>query len=135
MRKIYGLMFVVIVLMQLACARQDSAIVNENLSVSEARQLIEKSKNDTNFVLLDVRTPQEYEAGHIAGAKLLNFRSPDFEEQVKNLPKNKSYLLYCRTGHRSGMAKEIFKKYGLKVQHMVGGITAWKEKGLPVTNE
>lgn len=83
--------------------------------------------------LLDVRKPDEYATGHIAGAHNLDVLDPSFEiESVKVLPKDKTIAVYCGTGRRSAMAAEKLEKEGFNVINLEGGITAWKEAGLPV---
>ncbi len=134
-RLIMFLIFIAGLILFLVMENKNSVSDTENLTVKQAYELIRDSEGDSSFVLIDVRTPAEYEVEHIDHARLLNFRSENFEKEVKQLPKDKQYLLYCRTGHRSGMAKEVFKTFGLKVQHIIGGITEWKKQGLPVTNE
>jgi rhodanese-related sulfurtransferase len=83
--------------------------------------------------LIDVRTPEEFAAGHIAGAVNIDYKAEDFADQVARLPKDRDYILYCRTGHRSGLAQEKMQGLGFRnISHMNGGITAWQEGGLPV---
>lgn len=83
--------------------------------------------------LLDVRKPDEYATGHIAGAHNLDVLEPSFEiESLKILPKDKTIAVYCGTGKRSAMAAEKLEKEGFKVINLEGGVTAWKEAGLPV---
>lgn len=84
--------------------------------------------------LLDVRTPQEYAEGHIDGALNINVQSDDFKQMAeKELSKDSTILVYCRSGRRSMDAAEILTKLGYKVVNLKGGIIEWKEDGLPVT--
>lgn len=101
-----------------------------------AKKIIDNSRNDSNMVLVDVRSPEEYQDGHIEGARNINFLSPDFKEKISLLDKNKTYVLYCRSGHRSGLALKIFMDNGFKnVYHIKGGIINWKNKKLPVFSD
>lgn len=85
-------------------------------------QLVEVLK-DEFLVVVDVRTAEEYQTGHIKGARLIDFRSPAFTAKINKLDKKKTYLLYCRSGNRSGQAMAIFKKNGFtKVYNQQGGI-------------
>lgn len=68
--------------------------------------------NDPNTVLLDVRTPGETDRGVIDGAVLLDYRSSDFKEKVAALDKDKTYLVYCQSGGRSGKACTMMQKMG-----------------------
>ncbi len=100
------------------------------LSATEAKELIDNGEGGYGPAILDVRTPEEYESGHIPGARLVNFNSPDFAAQVEKLPKNDSYLLYCRSGKRSAKAAALLREKGFSdVADMKGGIEAWKEEG------
>lgn len=77
-------------------------------------------------VILDVRSAGEYSGGKIRGARNLDFTSAAFANQVKNLPKDKTYLLYCRSGNRSGQACEIMADLGFeKLKNLSGGILRW----------
>jgi rhodanese-related sulfurtransferase len=84
-------------------------------------------------VLLDVRTPGEFATGTIKGSKNIDFNSPDFEKELAKLDKSETYLVYCRSGNRSGQALPILKKLKLaKLYHLDGGLNAWKKAGHPV---
>ena len=79
-------------------------------------------------VLLDVRTPEEYESGYIGKATNFNVMdSLSFLQSISNLDRNKKYLLYCKSGRRSGKALVIMKNKGFKkIHHLRGGVTDWK---------
>ncbi len=84
-------------------------------------------------ILLDVRTPGEFATGTIKGSKNIDFNSKSFEKDLAKLDKSKTYLLYCRSGNRSGQALPVFKKLRFaKLYHLDGGIKAWKAAGNPV---
>ena len=87
-----------------------------------------------NPVVIDVRRPEEYAAGHLEAAALqLDYYAPDFKERLGKLDKGAPYLIYCRSGHRSGLALGIMKELGFTDIHDIeGGITAWTAAGLPV---
>ncbi len=102
----------------------------KDISVEKAHALIQRNKNNPNFVILDVRTPKEYRQGHIKGAINLNFFSKGFFEKISKLPKEKTYLIYCRSGHRSAVVKRMMSAEGFKnIYNMEGGILAWLSKG------
>ncbi|MCC6685252.1 MAG: rhodanese-like domain-containing protein [Bacteroidia bacterium] len=85
---------------------------------------------------LDVRTPQEWNKGHIQGALHLDLFNDNFESELKKLDKNKVYYVYCAVGGRSAEACEMMVKMGFKnVYNMQGGFNAWSKAGLPVTNK
>jgi rhodanese-related sulfurtransferase len=83
--------------------------------------------------LLDVRTPQEYTKGHLTNSRNLDIFNDNFKEELTKLDKTKPYYVYCHSGGRSMEAAELMQEMGFtKVYNMTGGITAWKEAGLPV---
>ena len=85
-----------------------------------------------DFVILDVRTPAEYGDGRIAGAYMIDYRSPGFKEDVGKLDRGRTYLVYCRVGNRSGSAVKLMNEMAFRrIYHLEGGITRWKDEGLP----
>jgi rhodanese-related sulfurtransferase len=106
----------------------------KDVSPQEANSLLQKNKNNRNFVILDVRTPAEFKEGHIAGAINIDYHAPTFKEQLNGLDKTKVYLLYCRTARRSRAALEMMRELGFQeVYRMLGGIVGWQAEGLPTT--
>lgn len=84
--------------------------------------------------VLDVRTKDEYDSGHIKGAKNLDVTSPDFiKEAEEMLPKDVPLAVYCRTGKKSTMASNMLSEDGYNIINLDGGITAWEAAGLPIT--
>ena len=84
-------------------------------------------------ILLDVRTPGEFATGTIKGSKNIDFNSRSFEADLSKLDKSKTYLVYCRSGNRSGQALPVFQKLKFaKLYHLDGGIKAWETAGQPV---
>lgn len=84
-------------------------------------------KEDENSVILDVRTPEEYEEKHIPNSTLINVQdAQNFVSEIEKLDKNKAYYVYCRSGGRSAMAANIMEQMGFKeVSNLEGGITDW----------
>jgi rhodanese-related sulfurtransferase len=101
-----------------------------DIAPQEAARFVETAKP----VVVDVRRPEEYAAGHLAAASLqLDYYAPDFRDQLAKLDKNAHYLIYCRSGHRSGLALAIMRELGFTDAHdIAGGINAWTAAGLPV---
>jgi len=107
----------------------------EDVTPPEAAALIESHLGDPDFVILDVRTLEEYNAGHLEGAVSLCVlcQSPDFLDAAISIGKSKTYLVYCRTGRRSVTAVTIMAENGFpNLYNMTGGITQWISDGLPV---
>ena len=85
-----------------------------------------------NLVILDVRTPEEFAEGHLDGAVMIDFYRADFADQLAELDPNAPYLLYCRSGNRSGQTTAIMEELGFSdVADIDGGILAWNQAGLP----
>jgi rhodanese-related sulfurtransferase len=102
----------------------------KNISVEDAAHLL---KEDPKIIVLDVRTPDEFKAGHIPGAKNLDFFGDDFAKQVAALDKSKTYLVHCAAGHRSAQACKVFEKENFpSVLHLSEGFKAWEKAGKPV---
>jgi len=87
-----------------------------------------------DLVVLDVRTPEEFAEGHLEGAVLVDFYDADFADQLAALDPDVPYLLYCRSGNRSGETLGVMEQLGFtSVANVDGGIIAWADAGLPVT--
>jgi rhodanese-related sulfurtransferase len=103
------------------------------ITVSDANTSIQKNSGNANFVLLDVRTADEFNSGHLAGAINLDYYAADFKANIAKLDKNKQYLVYCRTGIRGAASVQIMLNLGFtKTQNMAGGITEWTQEGYAV---
>lgn len=88
---------------------------------------------DSEAVLLDIRTPEEYAEARIPGAVNIDFYAADFADQLAQLDADGNYVVYCRSGNRSSQAMPIFEDLGFNsVTDVDGGIVAWYEAGLPV---
>ena len=91
-------------------------------------------KTNSEIVLLDVRTPEEVQAGIIAGAKNINYNAESFAHSLDSLDHSKTYFVYCAAGKRSGKALDLMKEKGFQhVTSLEGGIKSWTSNGLPVT--
>lgn len=102
----------------------------KHINAQEADKLLKENKS---VVVLDIRTPEEYAGGHIAGAKNIDFLDNDFEKSLKGLDKSKAYLVHCASGGRSSQSLEQFQALGFKsVYHLDGGFNSWKKAGKPV---
>ena len=115
------------------CALDETAII-EDITPQEAFTLIQNNQNNPDFVIIDVRTPEEFTEGYIENAVNIDFYSKTFQDELDNLDKNKPYLIYCRSGSRSGNALNIMKELNFReAYNILGGINAWKKEGLPTT--
>ena len=85
---------------------------------------------DTDFILVDVRTTEEYESGHIQDAINFDFYSESFQNDILTLDKSSSIILYCRTQNRSTKTANYLKENGYKeIIVLAGGITSWVKNG------
>ena len=102
----------------------------KNVTINEAEKII---KTDPKVVVIDVRTPEEFKTGHIAGAKNIDFNGNDFEKQIEALDKSKTYIVHCAAGGRSAQACKIIEQVKLpSVYHMNEGFKAWERAGKAV---
>lgn len=87
---------------------------------------------DAAATILDIRTAEEFSQGHVYGAVNVDFyQTAQFEAYLDQLDKAKPYLIYCRSGNRSGQALKIMETKGFtKVTNLKGGIAAWQAAGL-----
>lgn len=100
-----------------------------NLSVAD----FETSIAQTSIQLLDVRTPGEYESGHLGNALLADWNNrEEFKKRVKALDKNIPIYTYCLSGARSNAAAAWLNENGYTAYNLAGGINAWKRAGKPV---
>lgn len=116
-----------------ACGGGSSTRVIATVSPQDASVRL---ADDPAPVLLDIRTPEEVAAGHLGGSVNIDFYEADFADRIAELDRDASYVVYCRSGSRSGQAMELFDSLGFAdVTEIDGGIVAWSAAGLPVTIE
>ena len=98
-----------------------------------AAETIDDKLGSSGFVLLDVRTPEEYSEGHIAGSANVDFYEGEFADRIAELDRNAEYVVYCRSGNRSGQTTELMRELGFtNVTDIGGGIVEWQAAGLPI---
>lgn len=102
------------------------AFSQKSISSSEAVQLI----HDTNeLLIIDVRTPIEYDSTAIQNAMNIDVKSNNFQENIQKIDKTKPILVYCRSGRRSLMAMNTMQQLGFaEVYNLLGGIIAFKKE-------
>ena len=110
-----------------ACAEEPR---KEDISCKQAWELIQKHKADTNFVIVDFRPKEIFDEAHIEDAIYFDVFDKGIDEWLKGLDKNRTYLIYCTIGFRSGIGLEKMKKLGFKnIYHMYQGLERWQEEG------
>lgn len=102
-----------------------------SVSADDAFDVVFESPPE-GLVVLDVRTSEEFAGQRLPDATMIDFYSPDFAQQIADLDRDAPYLLYCRSGNRSGQAAELMEELGFTdVQDVDGGIVSWLEAGHP----
>ena len=103
-----------------------------DLKVDEFEKMLSE---DRTVQLVDVRTPEEYAAGHLDGAVNIDWYADSFMEQVEaKLTKDRPVMVYCRSGKRSAAAAAKLDGYYFKTYNLIGGYMAWTEAGKPTVN-
>lgn len=103
------------------------------VDAAKAKDIIAQRQGQANFVILDIRTPKEFRKGHIEGAIYVDYHNDAFKQNLDKLDKNPTYLLYCRSGGRTGRSLALFEELGFKsIVHMKHGLREWKELGFPL---
>lgn len=104
----------------------------KDVTPQESSEIIKENINNSEFVLLDVRTPSEFQSGHLERAINVDYQS-NFKIEIQKMDKGKKYLLYCKSGIRSANAMQVMRHFGFEeVYNMLGGISYWVDEGRPV---
>ena len=126
LKKISILLSIIIGLTLLNC-KQGTAQQSTLLEPQEFKEFL--SANEV--LLVDVRTPREFNSGHIENAININFLSAEFEKEIKKLDSTKTLVIYCRSGNRSSKSTSKFVKAGFKQFYdLKGGVLNWQKTGL-----
>lgn len=124
------LLFALLLIMGLQACNSSNAQTAQikRITNDELKELLSNS----SVQLVDVRTPQEYNQGHIGDAQLIDFMRPDFKEKVSKLDKDQPIVVYCAVGGRSYQSTEVLKSLGFKeIYDLKRGIAGWAQAGLP----
>jgi phage shock protein E len=102
--------------------------MNEVINLN-ALNFNDRINNDTSAIIIDVRTPQEFNEGHLPKSVLIDIYNPTFAEKINLLDKTKTYYIYCRSGNRSYHAGVFMLDNGFtNVHHLEEGIISWTDK-------
>ena len=128
------ILFAVMLTMASVQAEEEQVTAVDKIEVTDAKEYV--ARHD-NAIIMDVRTPVEYDMSHITGALNANVQDDDFESMVAGLDKDKTYLVHCTKNPadgRSSRALETLQQMGFKnLYSLEGGYVAWKEAELPLT--
>jgi phage shock protein E len=128
--RLLGLLVVLATLVAACSSGTDTATI-ELVSLEQAAGVIED--DPAGLVVLDIRTPEEYDTARLADAVNVDFYDTDFADQLDELDKNDPYVMYCNSGNRSSEAVKTMKDLGfVEVYEIDGGIVNWFKSGYPV---
>jgi rhodanese-related sulfurtransferase len=126
-------LFATLFLLMPLFAVQADEVISEHIDIHQFANLIAENSDNPDIEIIDVRTPEEFHAGHIENAVVIDFYGKDFVNKLEQLDKNKTYLLYCRSGNRSGQTLKLMRNLGFKATYnMKGGMKKWVPANLPV---
>lgn len=119
----------IIILMALAAFFSScSSSLSNNDNTLDAEAFDQMVRDNTEKIILDVRTRDEFAEGHIPGAVLIDVNESDFKEKVNRLDKSKPVFVYCAAGIRSERAASILKDSGFeKIYHLEDGLKSWSK--------
>jgi rhodanese-related sulfurtransferase len=119
---------VVLILLMIVVMGSQVWAAEKNISSRDAKALLGSNRN---IYLLDVRTPQEYSQGKLAGSVLIPLG--ELERRIGDVPKNRTIVVYCAVGSRSRGAANFLSQKGYKdVYNMSDGIVGWYRNGFPI---
>ncbi len=114
-----------------AAPPETSSQIIKDIAPQEAVALIQDNQNNPDFIILDVRTPEEFTEGIIKNAINIDYYSESFRDELDQLDKNQTYLIYCRSGARSGKSRDIMAELNFReVYNILGGFIRWQAEGL-----
>lgn len=111
----------------------NAVVAQQNIQQLSANAFQKTIDSFSTKQIIDVRTPQEYNTGYIAGARNINFYDKDFKAQLESLDKTQPVFVYCKVGGRSAQAAKQLQESGFtKIYDLEGGMLSWTRNGLPV---
>lgn len=130
MRRLLVLVLALSVLVA-ACSSDTTTQSIELVSPADAAQVIADAPE--GLVVLDIRTPDEFNAARLADAIMMDFYADDFAAQLDTLAKDVPYVIYCNSGNRSSEAVKTMEDLGfVEVYEIDGGIANWYDQGYPI---
>lgn len=127
---IIGIFAFILILFSSMANKTEEVVTADDVSIVTVGYDEFKNEIDPASVVLDIRTAEEIAEGKIANAMNIDFYSADFSSELSMLDKDTEYLVYCRSGNRSGQALELMRDLGFKdVKNLDGGIVNWQMNG------
>jgi len=118
-------------------AERDQSVTARNIekiSIHDANEMITGNSTNLAFYILDVRTPEEYEDGRLADSINIDFYAETFRDELNKLDRVGTYVIYCRSGNRSGQTLGIMKELEFMEVYDLGSFFEWKEAGYETVN-
>jgi rhodanese-related sulfurtransferase len=134
MKKILKLpLFLFLTVSIIACSnKQPSKTITKNGEINVISPADFKEKS-VNYTVVDVRTPQEFQSGHIEGAININYFDKNFLEQITKFNTDEPIFIYCKSGNRSGSASKKISNLGFKeVYDLQNGIIFWNKNNYKI---
>lgn len=125
-----GVVIVVVAGLLLLQSRSSTSPANAIQAITPSQYQSQFLNVSTRHLLLDVRTPEEFSTGHIAGA--VNIAVETLASRLNDIPRNQPIVVYCHSGNRSKQAAQILADAGYSDIQNLGGINAWVEQGFPI---
>ena len=133
MKYLHIFLFGILISVTISCSSGQTQTYNSNLSAIE---FADKLKTTPEAVIVDVRTPEEFSDGHLAGARNIDWNGNGFDREIALLEKTKPIFVYCLSGGRSSAAAGKMRADGFReVYEMNGGIMKWRASALPETKD
>jgi rhodanese-related sulfurtransferase len=128
-----ALLVLLCALFTLSASAEPQTTVQHADPAAASALLKEAADKKQKLTVLDLRTPDEFKAGHLDGAVNIDFLDAGFAAALGKLDKSTPFLIHCQSGRRSTKSLDAFKKAGFKaIVHLDGGYAAWQKAGLPV---
>lgn len=122
-------LLIVITLLAVACSSEKPYEGNDQI-VERVDAVLFQKVIEQGGLLVDCRTPDEFNEGHITGAQNIDILEENFVDNINAMDKSQTVFVYCRSGGRSKNAAKILQTAGFsKIYDLEGGFTAWKEAG------
>lgn len=103
-----------------------------NVQGVKASELLVNQMSDTPYTIIDVRTVEEYTGGHIKGAINIPYDQIEAQSFLLNELKDKTLVVYCRSGRRAHIFESALSKRGFTLLHLEGDMLGWQAQGLPL---
>lgn len=102
----------------------------QTVSFDEFNSAYQECKSEGKGIVLDIRTPQEYDKGHSSAAENIDYYAADFKQQLNKMDREETYFIYCNSGSRSEKSLKLFEQLGFKKVYNLKGGWIWNRHGV-----